>query len=203
MTVPTNLPSDLQQLIVQAQAVVRDHAQHELRPIFRLSIYHAIMATPSVYSQLAILTAYQVLPLWTRDCPAEPLAVQLLRLAEDIRLGIGDRSVAEQAVEDAWEQLTRFGADDGRVSKAGFFAGVAAREALLAVLSRDPFDAVLIRETTTDDDLDPWSSDPPHWAARAWTSDQQNPEPHAAKQHTFWEWRLTEAIPQAWQTSVS
>lgn len=66
---------------------------------------------------------------------------------------------------------------------------------------RFEFDGVdeIITEQTTEDNIDPWSSDAARDAAAAYAGPVWEPSSDREKRREFWTWWLREAVPAAWR----
>jgi hypothetical protein len=197
------LPSELIQTITIAKAAMWQHPAHQLLPVHRRAIYHAMgeneaLSSLRVRGQLALLSAQYVLPIWLKARSSDHLPENTIKLGEDL----WHRRVAAKTVDgqlgDAWkyfEQLayTSVGSDNV------FFAGFAAVKAVSEVLGRDQFKNTLIDEEATDQSLDPWSSDTAAHAAAAYGGPVWIAVSDISRRKDFWEWWLDVAVPAAWQ----
>ena len=84
----------------------------------------------------------------------------------------------------------------------GFFAGLAAIEALFEKLGSDRLIDVSLREDDRDDSLDAWSSDTAKWAAAAYSGQVGSPTTNMERRQEFWNWWLTTALSAAWQSAI-
>ena len=126
-------------------------------------------------------------------------------MAEGILNGKGSIDAANIEADKAWEQIEKLGTinNDRSINNRSFYVYVTAFEALMEVLGRDPFQDIVIDESSTDFDLDPWSSDTALWAVAAYAGQIGDLDSDTSKRQEFWEWWLQEAIPTAWNLSKS
>lgn len=209
----TSLPTELEAAIESAHRALLNEANYMLKPIYRQKIYN-VLATyekPEEYqaqAHLDLITAKQVLPFWQQVWPVNYMPDILLNTAED---ALHDRLVITETVVRDWRSLHDhiedlasievededwFYGPDGTKHKQASCALLAFYEATGTALGVAPWtDADGIDETTTDGDLDLWSSDTARWVALAYEEDDFD----HLKSREFWEWWLKEAIPVAWE----
>jgi hypothetical protein len=202
------LPKELQKAIEQAHAAMIDNPEHMLAPICRQVIYRVIEtqnaaeASP-VRGWLALVTSRHVLPIWREAWPDDSMPHLMLTMADKVLHGMMPVETARVEAEQSFEQLERLG-DKPEISGHvdAFFAGTAAVEALFETIGMHRyFDSIEMDENTTDDWLDPWSSDTAKWAAFAYAERSHDSASDIAKRREFWDWWLFKAIPAAWDTS--
>ena len=200
------LPSQVQQAIDRAAEAMMLHPAHALHPLYRRDIYTAFGPTNEMRCRLsrgwlAVITARHVLPLWQQAQPNDDLPEHLLDIAKGVLQGIVAARTAESQAGEAWEWLEKRGqiGEALTLDSKAFYAAEAAVEALFEVSGREPFDEVIIDQSTTDSDLDPWCSDSALYAAAAYAGPVWDATSDSEKRREFWEWWLGEAVPTAWQ----
>lgn len=172
------------------------------------------------YIRLAILTARYVLPVWQQAVPAmvardDTLPVDLPQMMLDMAEGVLNSTVSPNEANNALcdDFYHAMGAIAYDVTYEVWCASNAAYSALKAVLGYKPFRIDEIDVSVSDDTLSPGDGDVALSALNAFTaSDNDAPGVWAftTKSHSplsfdiqkrleFWEWWLTEAIPQAWE----
>ena len=198
------VPASLQQLLLTFCDAVRLHPQHALLPAQRRDIYDSLgpvseTAGRRKRGRLAILTAQHVLPLYQHAGSAYDRATHLLTLADDVLYDKVDTESAAAEAEQTWDWLTNdYGDRQEEIPDRILFALTSALEALFTAFGEERFEGVIITGVSTDDDLDPWSSDTALWAVEAIAGPARDPGSDSAKRLEFWTWWLTEAVPAAW-----
>ena len=196
------LPAALEITIQRIRDEMIAQSHHAIIPANRLAIYNLIdenhLAERPAFKKLSLITAQHVLPIWQNARPVDAATEHVLNTAELVLQNKISSDVAKDEVEKAWERMENLGATEkGKSIGNAIYAGEAAVESLLAVLGKAPFDEVRVDQNSTDDDLDPWSSDTAHWAAAAYAGRVGDVSSDSSKRQEFWEWWLQDAIPQA------
>ena len=219
------LPTELQHSIDQALEAILNHPQHLLSTRHRRAIYNAFGAVENRNAEqarvrLAVMTAWRVLPVWQRVWPSDSLPQFALRTAGEVLQGIVDAQTVEVEVSDASDVLEDLrNTREGQAHLDALFAGQAAISALakafklrsvvparLAARIND-YNSYMAAEEI---DLLSWeilwveeNNDTALWAAAAFAGGIGDIRPDPAKQGTFWEWWLTEAVPTAWNAELN
>jgi hypothetical protein len=198
-------------------------------PIRRLAIYNAFGSQSDLQGQrvrayLALITARRVLPLWQAAFPSDDMPERMLALAEAVIRGTVDTQVAAREMAEAWYHNPQSGDSGEYALWHTYCAGEAALNAVSEALSKNPLadriqdytsatnkDPTYIKdaETITDDDLVYGVTDAASSAATAYAGRIDGGDgylidspSHPEKRREFWEWWLTEAIPQAWELAA-
>ena len=205
-----DLPKDLRFLLDQRHRAMDHDQHHRLLPIHRQSIYRALDAK-NIWQQnqgrarLALVTARYVFPIWEQRWKEDNLMPQILATAEMFIEGTIPLQEARSIAFTGSTYLEDLGEgglpSDSQLS--AFFAGDTIVCALYEVIGIRPFDKLRLDVTTTDEDLDPYVSDSPQWAASAVTDYLRNSPEDIVKRQRLWTWWLLEAIPLAWHSSMS
>jgi DNA-directed RNA polymerase specialized sigma24 family protein len=189
-----DLPLELRQVLARAGAGVAGDPEHNLPPVYRRAIYaiwgYADPASPRGW--LALITARRVADLW-QAAGRRLLAGDLLGVIEGILRGRLSPVTGRQAAQAAWRQLV---SAPPTPDPRALDAAQAALQAMSEVLGADPFHAVSLRNTVTDAELDPVSSDAARWAAAAYSGSDPR------RRGEFWQWWLYEAVPLAWNSGA-
>jgi hypothetical protein len=196
------LPLPLQQAINIALTAVHDELMLPYK--YRQTIYDLYKSVDNVHAyqrrtQLDMITARYVLPIWQYLYPNDLLPYNLLGKAEGVLRGEPfDLALFEDVIETLhfgflaeWKGINR--TDKERALSACFAAACALRTAS----QNDPSTEQIIREHFTteagnfDEDYDVTT-----WAVRAVATVPGGMD--TAKCLTFWEWWLNEAVSEAW-----
>lgn len=227
-----SLPTTLQQLCDETLAMVRAHPSHEMGQSQRLRIYEALWSTSTgekASRWLAILSARRVQPIYRQsiatsryanDDKVVGLLDRMLEIAEKIvrgELAIEDvrRGIEAGDIEDFYHEIL--------VAFYGFpryvwLATLAAYHALWEALGARPLQTKVSRivddengnmiitgsDALTDVELSGsgcHADDAPVDAAYAFAKLARQSY-DVGKVLEFWEWWLTEAIPQAWKKAL-
>jgi hypothetical protein len=204
------IPQELEKTIERAYTQMKAHPARALVPIHRQALYNLINLNDSLHERrsfkwLAIVTARYTLSIWQNTKLDNRSPEYLIKMAEGILNGKGSIDAANIEADKAWEQIEKLGTinNDRSINNRSFYVYVTAFEALMEVLGRDPFQDIVIDESSTDFDLDPWSSDTALWAVAAYAGQIGDLDSDTSKRQEFWEWWLQEAIPTAWNLSKS
>ena len=206
------LPMTLRNKLNQASQILHSNNEYQIKPITRLNIYAAFAEFENKLAKiwltrLEILTAKRVLPLWQEALPNIQLPEQVLDLAEQVLDGFLDFETACNAnILDELYQLLGGDLED-EVPATVEFAGESAYCAFVNI-RHQPFQDLLVDEKLTDDKFySQLGGDAASSAVKAFAGvvidgywvKKSDPQ----KRLEFWEWWLTEAIPQAWELAQS
>jgi hypothetical protein len=199
------LPLQTQYLIEQALELVRHDPQHKLGPLQRIPIYESFNSEENGYGdtaflRLQLITAYHILPIWKEAQADNPLAEDLLKMAKQILQKEVDKEIFTDRLQEIWVDL-EIAEINSTYSEKAFAAVSAAFETLHIILKGfDNWKEWKFCDDDTDDDLGMWGNDSASWASNAWAGWIMDMDAaHSQKRLEFWEWWLTEAIPQAWE----
>lgn len=202
-------PLALHQAIETGTAAVRAHPSHHLERRYRLAIWAALgpkldRARPDGdvglrrRTHLERLSVLRVLPLWEARFPDVTLPQKLLAETEQVLAGQFDRKQVARDLGYSWGEMDAI--SWGYTDKI-YAVGYAAHHVLYQAHCDSAFDP----DPTTaswrlaDDEVSPYYKDAAYLASLAAAGDA--PIPGAgdnAKRLAFWEWWLSEAVPQAW-----
>lgn len=119
--------------------------------------------------RLSVIAANYAIEIWKGYYTDNDFPMQFLVTANKIIHNEIKKDIGQSIAQQGWNWLEELGAKTSIETGPGsFFAASAAWEALMEVTGKDPFNGVEIAETTSDDDLDPWSSDTTKWASYAY-----------------------------------
>ncbi len=198
-----SLPTELTQVIKNAQDAVEKHPYHDLNLGYRQAIWAAL--GPSLKTSqrggnnaglkrrafLAILTTRYVLPIWERVRPEDHILQDLLAEAEQVLTGTVDKETAWNDRDRFWVYFVDMGNEDEKkqiISGVGF----AAVHALTVALQDESFDPSNINYNLTDADIDPDEMDSSFFAASTYANGPvSEPDSDAEKRRDFWEWWST------------
>lgn len=206
------LPLTLVNKLNQASQLLHSNTEYQIKPVTRLNIYAVFDLFEGKlariwFTRLEILTAKRVLPIWQEALPNNQLPEQILDLAEQVLNGSLDFEIARNA--SALDELYQLlGGDlEDEVPATVEFAGEAAYCAFVNI-RHQPFQNLLVDEKLTDDKFySQLGGDAASSAVKAFAGvlmdgywvKKSDPQ----KRLEFWEWWLTEAIPQAWDLAQS
>jgi hypothetical protein len=176
------------------------HPEHQLSPVHRRRIYAVLGAGDRgrrARGHLAVHAAQRVLPVWTSERPDDPVAEDVLRIAQAVLGRGGDRRTGAATADRAWRHMEAVGESHGGEPHRSLLAGLAAVAALREALGEDPFEGVTMGERTTDADLDPWSSDAAVFAVGAVAGAAWEADADPDGRRDFWDWWLSAAVPAA------
>ena len=195
------LPLELRQAITRAGAAVAATPEHNLSPVYRRVIYaimgHSDPASPRGW--LALFTAQRVAGLW-QAAGRRLLLGDPLGAVEAVLRGRLSPFAGRQVAQDAWRQLVVAQPTQTADARA-LDAAQAVIQALREVLGADPFHAVSLRNTASDEVLDPAASDTARYAAAAYSGRLGDRGSDAQRRGEFWQWWLYEAVPLAWNAN--
>jgi hypothetical protein len=214
------LPPAVAERIDAALAAMRAHPQHHLTPHLHRAIYAAFgpwSDPPACRAQawLAILAAEHVLPIYRAEWPREitPRPEDLITVARRLAEGALTREAGEvtEALEHGYHAYGHLWVLD--IPDNVYLAVSAAYDALCEACALSeplsdltsvylfaPHGQGLRGDAWSDEELaGSGSADAASSAAIALACSPQNTPTDARKLRAFWEWWLTEAIPQAWR----
>ncbi len=197
------LPLELRQAVARASATVAAAPNQNLPPVYRRVIY-SIMGYADPYSArgwLALHGAQRVADLW-QAAGRKLLTGDPLGTVEALLRGRLSAFAGRQAAQAAWRQIVVAKPATGADPRA-LDAAQAVLQALREVLGADPFHAVSLRNTATDEDLDPAAGDTARFAAAAYSGRLDASASDAQRRGEFWQWWLHEAVPQAWNSGAA
>jgi len=181
------------------------HPEHQLPPKARQRIYNAIGQKDDVRGSrtcgyLACITARYVLPVWVEAMAHDSTVENTIHTAEAVWLHTTTTEAADKKLERDWNYFEQLASTPFGYTNA-FLAGFSAVKALAETLNRTNFRDVILAASSTDRELDPWSSDTAKYAASAFSGPVWVPLPDYSRRKTFWEWWLGSAIPAAWRAA--
>lgn len=227
MILQNGFPTQLQQLIHQGSNYIITHPYHHLMPSIRFDIYRIFshnIQPPKINpigGWLAVLTGYRVLSIWQRAMPlweesGEPdnidgnfLPKHLLKTAEAVLKGEIDLKNAWEEANERWYEVGNVWTEileyrpDFPVDSA--HACNAALHALHETLGVQFLGKLKNWYLYDDDELSkhPFACDTASSAMIAYVGVGNSNSLTSQKRLEFWQWWLTEAIPQAWELAIS
>ena len=218
------IPSDLERLIDEALRDMREHPSHQLAAARRRVIYEAFGTKSDPIASrargwLGIFVARHVLPIFQEALPHEDLPQRLLEMAEGVVRGAVDAKIAIQEASEGHEVAGRlWGYEEADVPWNAYFAGSSADRALVEAAGWDPFQYLdrfhrvdlTSGSDVQDEQTDRWNDeelaqiggDTASAAAVAYACGVGSPGCDPDKLREFWEWWLTQAIPEAWRAAT-
>lgn len=221
------LPTVLQERVSHALDEVGLHVERKLSLQSRRELYKLLM-TNSAYGWLAFITARRVLPIFSKTFPPEFFEAlsdeeidliegspyNLLKVTEELLLRRVDVETVNSVIAAGYD-IQWYYVKDNVPNNAVWAANAAVRaltessgvEPLQHVSlyhKRDVNGAWISGENWDDEELANSGGDTVSAAVVAFASDLDYSDPAKAKcnptkTQEFWEWWLTEAIPQAWE----
>jgi hypothetical protein len=194
------IPSELQNLIQEANASLYRHPQHDLNLGYRHAIW-AIFGDNGhlIRTALALSTVRHVLPIWNQTFKNDDKPQQILTLAEKVVSGNVSKAFAEKESQNFWREMQQLGYDD---SGMAFTVGCAAVASLDTAIFDENFDRHEIDFNLTDNQ-DIEGNDAAFFAACAYANgtvwDTISGKSDSAKRLEFWSWWLNVAVPNAWE----
>jgi hypothetical protein len=197
------LPGHLQPLVAECHLALLKNPAFALPPKSRQLLYHKIdPGFPQlnfVREWLAVITAQHVMPLWEEKWPENTFPSQLVEAARGFLLRKVHIAKLQTLADQGWEWLEKLSiSPNGEQYGDEFFSAMAAVEAAREAMGRNPLEGEVLDEVEDDNSLDPWTSDTAKWAAAAYAGRIATPTSNTLKRQEFWEWWLTQALPQAW-----
>lgn len=193
------LSDNLEKFIQEQINKISRNLIYKLEPYDRMILYN-IFSDNQAFSEkyfpwLGILSAKQLISVWTNEYPEIKPPKIFLETAELIMLGKESLESGNQVANDGWEWLEKTGTQINSIS--AFYSAASSLTALLNVLEKKPFKDIVINENTVDDDLDPWSCDSTKWASFAYANNPRSGKTKEENFSQFYLWWLKTAIPQA------
>lgn len=222
------LPEILQELIGEAVKEVKVHPHHNLSPVTRLNIYHSldpIKLTPSLYPKrgwLGVLTVRRILPIWQRAMPlwesendksnlisSNLLPEHILKLTENLLLGLIDVQFTWKEANNYWDEVGNLIQEiledfEKKVFNTAHVCN-ASLHALHETLGVEFLGKLKNWAKYNDEQLSNhfFACDTAASAVIAYAGGGNVSPFDPEKRLDFWEWWLTEAIPQAWELANS
>jgi hypothetical protein len=199
----------LEARIQAAYESVQQHPLHALEPHWRKAIYDAIgplylRKSRIVRTHLAINAAKFVLPVWQRTRAHDHRCEQLIDIAIDQLHKQQIDEANEQRFGEEWNWLSNDYEDRSEeLASDAFFAMATALKAVAIVFGDDGWLTVIIDETTTDADLDPWSTDAAAYGAAAFAGPIWEQSSSSDARRQYWEWWLFEANLEAYEAAAT
>jgi hypothetical protein len=200
-------PIHLTDRVTAARRAVAEDPAHDLGLGWRRAIWAALEPTEGEISlvgkrrraRLALVSAQHVHDVWRRRRSDDDLPGTALALAAGL---LDDPDAAGEHSDDVgrlWAQVDAVPAEAG--DRSWLLVGYAAVAALRTALFDEAFSASLIDLEASDLELDPYTADAAFWAAGAYASGPpMDPASDPDRRREFWEWWLTEAVPEALRT---
>ncbi|BAZ15341.1 hypothetical protein NIES4071_72130 [Calothrix sp. NIES-4071] len=194
------IPSELQNLIQEANKSLSSHPQHDLNLGYRHAIWVVFGDTGHLRrTVLALSTVRHVLPIWNRRFPNDDRPQQILNLAEKVISGDVSKAFAEKESQKFWREMQQLGYED---SGMAFTVGCAAVASLDTAIVDENFDLDEIDFNLTDN-RDIEGNDAAFFAACAYANgavwETVSGRGDSAKRLEFWSWWLNVAVPNAWK----
>ncbi len=197
-----SIPIKLQHLIEEKLGLVRGDSLHQLRPYFRNQIYDLMRSEDSLIGNesviwLQILAAQHVLSIGRSILPKDYNPELLIQTAKDILSDKVSLDFAETQLDRAWKIQVGVKLEGAPQIYLNAHNAFEASLQALAWAIEIPHYLEFDENETDWDWLDP-SSDAAIWAAASYAGSVWDTAYNLIKGKEFWEWWLTEAIPQAW-----
>ncbi|MEC4816043.1 MAG: Imm5 family immunity protein [Scytonema sp. PMC 1069.18] len=195
-----SVPSQLQNLIQEANKSLYRHPQHDLNLGYRHAIWAAFGENGHLRrTALALSTVRHVLPIWNQQFSNDDKPQQVLTLAEKVISGDVSKALAEKESKQLWREIQQLGYDDSGIA---FSVGCAAVASLDTAIFDENFDADEIDFNLTDEQ-DTEGNDTAFFAACAYANgpvwETISGKSDSAKRLEFWSWWLNIAVPNAWE----
>jgi hypothetical protein len=149
-------------------------------------------------AELALIAAADVIHIWNSTFD-NPTFDSLLEMCFKY---LSNRSVAQEIDKrrrELTEHLQDLEFEEGQIS--ALFAAESVLAAATLVLGSRTFDPYAIEPTTQDVELDSDRWDSAYFAAAAYAGGLLgDPQSSASKRKEFWQWYLTDAVPEAWRS---
>lgn len=192
----------MQKKIILAQEALNKNPNFDLPLGHRQNIWNELGPQSSKMTpahkhrtNLAILTAEHVLPIWTEEKPNDDTLKQILELASKVRDGEIKVSVAEKKFDDYWEWLSKITLT---AKSASIFVAYAVVKALQTAIQDEIYDPEDINLETLDSKFIE-DNDTSFFAAGAYANGltwriSLPLSPDVNKRKEFWEWWLKQVI---------
>jgi hypothetical protein len=210
------IPLKLEELINKALSEVHSGLDHHLFWETRQSIYQTLgpveygITLNKARGLLAIMAARRVLPIFKASLPEEAMPEDLLTTAQEVVQGNLDINSPKMNsyLNDAYYAIKTFWGYKA-VPWNAFLVGFAAFKALQEVGGWQPFqnrhiytETSALKGTRDEDFAHTDDSDTALTAAVAFASGDHKMSCEPEKLLRFWNWWLTEAIPNVWEAAV-
>jgi hypothetical protein len=149
-------------------------------------------------AELSLIAAADVIHIWnsTFENPIFDLLIEMCFKH------LSNRSMAQEIDKkrrELTEHLQDLEFEEDQVS--ALFAAESVLAAATLVLGSRTFDPYAIEPTTQDEELDSDRWDSAYFAAAAYTGGLLgDPQSSTSKRKEFWQWYLTDAVPEAWRS---
>lgn len=200
---------ELQPALDRAYTTMCEHLSHSLPKSARCAIYHALTRAAGdtavhVHRCLDWLNARYALPIWQRTWPDDRLLSLILDLVRGVVSGNVDPIAIQSEVGDASAIMSeRIDSYEGVAHLDALFAGLADLQTLQHVTSGyryTPYTTLVYADQVSPTWQEQWQEgdwDVAAWGVAAYAGGLVPLGIQSAKQHTFWHWWLTTAIPRA------
>jgi len=141
---------------------------------------------------LDVLAAQRALPVWERAHPGDRRPQRMLLLANGVVRGTVDRATAEREMSNF---LVDVGSETNPQDPGPGYAGTAAASVVSTARVDRHHDDFAAAESDADLDADAWPTD---FLASEAAALATSPEENAEDRRAFWQWFLTEAVPNAY-----
>lgn len=200
----SSMPLAVQQAVASAQAAMLQHPQQTVPPFFRKAIYDAIGSQRQgrayrVRTRLNLYAAEHVLPVWQQEMSTDTTILRMLDLIRKLLDGAIDVDTARKSAGEAYEWHEKLGSHP-EIGARAYCAAAAAIQAVFEATGRDPLEYTPPADAAdfeVDYGPDFWSTDAASFAAAAYAGRLGYPDSDSLQRRGFWQWWLTEAIPQA------
>jgi len=147
-------------------------------------------------AELALIAAADLIHIWnsTFDKPDFDLLIEMCFMH------LSKRSMAQE-IDQKRRELAEYLQDIefGEDQMPAFFSAESVLAAATLILGSRTFDPYAIEPNTEDEELDSDRWDSAYFAAAAFAGGLPgDPQSSATKRKEFWQWYLTEAVPEAW-----
>src|SRR5262249_9428854 len=150
---------------------------------------------------LAVITVEQVLPLWKKCWPDDPLPATVLKESLQVLNERPGKSTVLRKINRYWDQVENLMNETNNIVGAVGFAAIRT----LSLALTDGFTTGLEIDFNRRDSHEFTSNNTEFYAAAAYAggpvySIRAAPESDANKREGFWQWWLGQAVPTAWST---
>jgi hypothetical protein len=197
------VPSSLDSLSRSLLRHVEEASNHALLPIYRLEVYKAFGPTEEPDGRrrrgwLAIIATRHVLSVWRRMHPEDDVVERILAIAARSLHGEVDLTAAVKEADRQWDIfMDTYAKQEEEMGIGPLFVLSAALESLFISAGVSRFEGILLDESCTDADVDPWSGDAVRYAADAYAGPVWDTESDKILRLEFWRWWILTAIPTA------
>jgi hypothetical protein len=204
-----SLPSEINSIIEEYLEILRNDADYLLNPHYRVQIYKkfqnpSTLAGTQFLQWLQILTAEHVLPIARWFLPDYLNPAELLRVARGLLLKTISETEARNKLEEIENYLSKINLECAPPTITRAYDVFNASLAALSWCIEIPTLPNFVENDNEEDWMDP-DADAANWACAAyagpiWATDDFY-DPSSGLE--FWEWWITEAIPQAWEMATN